>query len=314
MKILILEHLPTIVKPQVRRLSTPNSTDEEKSELDDETISDFIRLKPPSAPTKAIQRHEQHLSQTSINKRSLTPISPPFQSKFNSLETNGSTTKSNLFKHPEPLPLVKPPIKRELDDKWTNIIDIDKKEESTKEDLLSKLLSDEEQENKSIATTQLSPPSSQPASLVMFEPTSISTNGFQKKPPTRITTTNVYDFDQAVINLHDGVPVTAQSRTTTTNKTSINPFESLFNNNNTKSTNRIAGRDDTFTTTTDKSDSLDLPFGQSTSATNISTAIKPNSKQYPSQNDKLQRPKVVTNASKSIPNRTVVEEIEEFVL
>ncbi|CAF3747645.1 unnamed protein product [Rotaria sp. Silwood1] len=309
------EHLLTKDKRQVRRLSTPNSIDEDKSELDDETVSDFIHLKPPSAPTKGMQRREQHLSQSPIHKRSLTPLSPPFESKFSSLGTNESTTTtSNLLKRTEPLPLVKPPVKRQLDDKWTNLIDINKKEESTKEDLLSKLLSDEEQEKKSTTTTQLSPPSSQPASLIMFEPTSSSTNGHLKKPPTRLTTTNVYDFNKAVINLHDGVPVTAQPTTTTKTRTSIDPFESLFNNKSTKSTNHVTGRDDTFTTTTDKSDPFDSPFGESPSATNISTTIKPNSKQYPLQNDKLQRPKVVTNPSKPVPNRTVVEEIEEFVL
>ncbi|CAF3737871.1 unnamed protein product [Rotaria sordida] len=196
------EKSPTIAneqeKSQVRRLSTPYSINEEKSELDDETISDFIHLKPPSAPTRTIRQREQNLSQNPIHKRSLTPISPPFESKFNSLETNENTTMSNLFKHIESLPLIKPSVKHELNDKWTNINDINQKEESTKEDLLSKLLFDEEQEKKSTTTTtQISPPSSQPASLIMFEPTSSSKNNHEKKPSTRMTPTNVYDFNQA---------------------------------------------------------------------------------------------------------------------
>jgi hypothetical protein len=150
--------------------------------------------------------------------------------------------------------------------------------------------------------------------MIMFEPSSITTNGPQKKTPIRPTTNNIYDFEQAVINLHDGKPVTAQPTTTTTTKTSVDSFENLFDNNITESTNRLTGRDDTFTTTKDESDPFDSIFIQPTSAANTSTAIKSNLRSIPSQNDKLQRPKIVTSVPKPIPNRTVVEEIEEFVV
>ena len=143
--------------------------------------------------------------------------------------------------------------------------------------------------------------------MIMFEPSSLSTNGHQKKPPTRTPASNVYDFDQAIINLHEGKPVSTQPAT----KTSVDPFESLFTNNTDKPSKRINGRDDTFTTTQDPFISL---FTESSSAANTSTTVKPTIRQIPSQNDKLQRPKVVTNAPKSVPNRTVVEEIEEFTL
>jgi hypothetical protein len=146
--------------------------------------------------------------------------------------------------------------------------------------------------------------------MIMFEPSSVSTNGHQKKTPTRMTTTNIYDFDQTVINLHEGKPVTTQLTT----KTSVDPFESLFGNNTDKPPQHINDRDETFTTTQDKSDPFESLFTESSAAANTSTALKPNLRQLPLQNDKLQRPKVVTNVPKSVPNRTVIEDIEEFVL
>jgi hypothetical protein len=152
----------------------------------------------------------------------------------------------------------------------------------------------------------------------MFEPSSITTNGNQKKTSTRTPTTSIYDFDQTIINLHEGKPAAAQSTTTT--KTSIDPFGDLFNNNNEnrppKSSHHMNGRDDTFTTATteDQSSPFESVFTQSSTAANTSTAVKPTIRQLPALNDKLQRPKIVNNAPKSIPNRAVVEDIEEFVL
>jgi hypothetical protein len=212
------------------------------------------------------------------------------------------------LQHTEPPP---PPVTHESDDKWLDILDTNKKEESTKDDLLSKLITDEQQERKSVTITKPSPPSSQRPSMIMFEPSSITTNVNQKKPPTRTSTTNVYDFDQAVVNLHEGKPVTTQPATT---KTFANSFEALFDNNTTKPIDYINSRDDTFTITQDQPNPFDTTLTQSSSEVNTSTIIKPNSRQISSQNDKLQRPKVVTNVPKPIPNRTVVEEIEEFVL
>jgi hypothetical protein len=299
----ILEQLPPKVKPPAHRFSTPNSIDEEKSEIEDESVNQSIRKRtpsPPPPPSRTIQRSEQHLSQAPIYKRPGTPDSPPDEPRFNSFRTDENTTTSSLFKNTAPPPPSKPHITHEINDKWPDIFDTDKKEESTKEDLISKLLSDEKEEKKS-------PPTSRRSSMIMFESSSLSTNGHQKKPPTRTPTANVYDFDQAIINLHEGKPVTAQPAT----KTSVDPFESLFTNNTDKPSKRINGRDDTFTTTQDPFISL---FTESSSAANTSTTIKPTIRQIPSQNDKLQRPKVVTNAPKSVPNRTVVEEIEEFIL
>jgi hypothetical protein len=236
-----------------------------------------------------MQRSEQHLSQAPVHKRPLTPISPPPES-------------SSIFKQTEP------PATREFDDKWMNIFETNKKEEPTKDDLISKLISNDQPEKKIVTTTK---PSPQRPSMIMFEPSSMLTNDNQKKPPKRITTNNVYDFDQTIINLHEGKPVTTPPATT---KISVDSFESLFDNNTTKPINRMNGRDDTFTTTQDKSDGFDSIFTQSSNAADTSTTLKPNLRQLPSQNDKLNRPKVVTNAPKPVANRTVVEEIEEFVL
>ncbi len=258
-------------------------------------------------PKKTVQRNEQYTPLAPILKRPLTPVSLPIEPK---LGTGESTMTASLFKRTEPL-APKPPATRDFDDKWTDIFDADKKEDPTKDDLLAKLISDEQEERKSITTTKPSSPSSKHPAMIMFEPSSVTTNGNQTKPSTRIATTNVYDFDQTVINLHEGKPVTTQSTPT---KPSVDPFEALFDNNATKSTNRMNHRDDTFTTTKDNSDPFDSLFTQPSSAADTSTTIKPNLKQLPSQNDKLQRPKVVTNAPKPIPNRTVMEEIEEFVL
>ncbi len=267
-----VEHPPPKGIPPVRRLSTPKSIDEDKSEIEEEIIIAPTRRKSPSPPPspliplRTIQRNEEYISQPPFRQRSLTPESPP-----------------------------PPPKPRKLDEKWPDFF------ETQKDDLLPKSTADEPQ----MTTTKPSRPS-----MIMFEPSSISTNGNQRKPPTRITTNNVYDFDQAIINLHEGKPVV-----TPTTKTSVDPFESLFTNNATKSTSRTNGRDDTFTTPQAKPDPFDSLFPQSSSAAaDTSTAIKPTLRQIPNHSDKLQRPKVVTNAPKSIPNRTVVEDIEEFVL
>jgi hypothetical protein len=300
-----LGHLPPIEKAPVRRLLTPKHIEEEKNDIDDETLLESSPQQSPSPPP-TIQRREQHLSQAPIYKRSLTPVSIPSEPKINPTRTVVNTSTSFLFKRPE-LPPVKSEVTRELDDKWSDMFDTDKTKESTKEDLLSKLTSDEQEERKQTATTKSSsPPSSPPSqrpSMSMFESSS-STNSNQKKLPTRVASTNVYDFDQAVINLHEGKPVTAQPPTTT--GTSVDPFESLFGNDTTKPVTRTSVRDETFTTTAEtKPDPFQSLFRQSSSTNNSS---------IPKYNDKLQRPKIVTNTTRTVPNRSVVEEIEELVL
>lgn len=105
----------------------------------------------------------------------------------------------------------------------------------------------------------------------------------------------------------------------TTVKPSVDPFESLFSNNSSKpSASRTNDLDDIFSTkpsntstTHAKNDTFESLFGPATTATTTNTS---NTRQYSTQNDKLQRPKVVQNATRSIPNRTVVDEVEEFVL
>jgi hypothetical protein len=102
---------------------------------------------------------------------------------------------------------------------------------------------------------------------------------------------------------------------------SVDPFESLFTNNSNKPpASRANDLDDIFSTKPSnqstmqtKNDPFESLFGPSSTANNLTT-VTANSKQIPSQNDKLQRPKVVQNATKSIPNRTLVDEVEEFVL
>ncbi len=98
-------------------------------------------------------------------------------------------------------------------------------------------------------------------------------------------------------------------------------MESLFSNNTNKPTaSRTNDLDDIFSTkpsnqstTQTKDDPFDSLFGPSATASNFTTNTS-NSRQFSSQNDKLQRPKVIQNATKPIPNRTTVDEVEEFVL
>jgi hypothetical protein len=101
-------------------------------------------------------------------------------------------------------------------------------------------------------------------------------------------------------------------------KPSVDPFESLFSNDSSKpAASRTNDLDDIFstkpsnppsttTTTHTKNDPFESLFASS-STTN-------NTRQNGSQNDKLQRPKVVQNSLKSIPNRTTIDEVEDFVL
>ena len=179
-----------------------------------------------------------------FKKRPLTPLSPPIEKK---LSSSGISTTATIFKRTE-----SPVKKGELDDKWSDLFDTDKKDDPIKDDLLSKLTTDEQDDRKILPKTK--------PSMIMFEPTSISTNGNPKKSSSsRRTSTTAYDFDQAIINLHEGKPVTTQPTTTTT-KTSIDPFEALFDNNTTKLSNRLATRNDTFTTTQEKTRSFRFDF------------------------------------------------------
>jgi hypothetical protein len=93
-------------------------------------------------------------------------------------------------------------------------------------------------------------------------------------------------------------------------------LESLFSNNsNRPAASRTNDLDDIFSTkpstqptTQTKNDPFESLFGPSSTAINTTT-VNANSRQIPSQ-----RPKLVTNATRSIPNRTIVDEVEEIVL
>lgn len=96
------------------------------------------------------------------------------------------------------------------------------------------------------------------------------------------------------------------------------PFESLFSNDSKRPVaSREKNLDDIFstkpsnptTTSQARGDPFDSLFGPA-STTNNHTHSHPAS----SSNDRLQRPKVVHNATKPIPNRAMVDEVEEFIL
>ncbi|CAF4274165.1 unnamed protein product [Rotaria sp. Silwood2] len=277
-------HLPPKGKPPTRRLSTPKSVDDEKSEIDNE---DIFGSKPKKLPPPTnIQRSEQHLSHTQLHKRPIAPIPPITESKHNSSGTGGNAS-SSIFKLTEPPVPSKPRATRQLDEKWSDMFGSNEKEDPAKEDLLAKLVADEQQERRLAAAAQSS--STQRPSMTMFESSTRSTATTQP--------------------------------TTTTTKPSADPFESLFSTNSNKPpATRKNDLDDMFSTkssnqptTQTKNDPFESLFGPPSTANN-STTVNSNSRQYTSQNDKLQRPKVVTNATRSIPNRTVVDEVEEFVL
>ncbi|UJR09757.1 hypothetical protein I4U23_013984 [Adineta vaga] len=272
-------------KSPVRRLSTPQSYDEDTSEYEEDIIIEPAYTKP----------------------RSPSPLPPP-PPRITVPPPKPRTPSPSSSSSPSPSPPTPPPPKpsmaRDFDDKWMNIFNNDKKEESKKDDLLSKLTTEEPKDQKPRT------------SMFTFEPSTIATHTTQKKPPPRVVT-SIYDFEQAVINLHDGKPVTAQPLS---NKTATDPFESSSNSISTKPTNRLYGRDNSFTKTSSKLNTFESRFAlptiddSTTTTTSMTTTAKPNSKQMPTTNDKLQRPKVVMNAPKPVPNRTVVEEIEDFIL
>ncbi len=168
----ITGHLPSIGKPPTRRLSTPKSIDEEESKIEDETPNNL----PPSTN---IQRSEQHLSHAQIHKRPAAPSSSTNGSKNNSSGAGGNTTttsSSSIFKLTEP-PASKPRATRDLDEKWSDMFGTNKQEDSTKEDLLAKLVADEQQERKlaAAAAAAQSTASTQRSTMNMFESSTRST-------------------------------------------------------------------------------------------------------------------------------------------
>ncbi|CAM4802180.1 unnamed protein product [Rotaria magnacalcarata] len=269
-------HLPPKGKPPVRRLSTPKSVDEDRSEMDNE---DIFGSRPKKLPPPTSSHHsEQHLSEAQIHKRPAAPVPLATDSKNNSSRT-GVTPSSSIFKLTEPPGPSKPRATRPLDDKWSTMFGSNEKEDPAKEDLLAKLVADEQQERRLAAATGQAPSTQRPA-MTTFESSTRSTAITQPTKP------------------------------------SDDPFESLFSNNSNKpTTTRTHDSDDIFSTkpstqptTQARNDSFESLFGPSAASSN------PNGKQTTSQNDKLQRPKLVINATRPIPNRTVVDEVDEFTL
>jgi hypothetical protein len=169
-----------------------------------------------------------------------------------------------------------------------------KQEDPAKDDLLAKLVADEQQERRLAAAAANQPSSVQRPAMSMFESSTRST-----------TTTSKYCFYIKLLFIYMNLKIFLAKPTTTTD-----PFESLFSNDSNKPTaSRTNAIDDIFSTkpsnpstTQTKNDPFESLFGSSSTTNNTK------------QNDKLQRPKLVQNATTSIPNRTTVDEVEEFVL
>lgn len=80
-------------------------------------------------------------------------------------------SSSSIFKLTEPpappISKSKPRATRDLDEKWSDMFGTNKQDDSAKEDLLAKLVADEQQERRTAAANQPTP--SQRASMNMFE-------------------------------------------------------------------------------------------------------------------------------------------------
>jgi hypothetical protein len=172
----VLGHLPPKGKPPARRLSTPKSVAEEESKIDDDDTF-FVSSSKKLPPSTNLERDEQHLSRAQIHRRSVAT-----ESKSNSSVAFGSTTTkpSSIFKLTEPPPPSKPKPRpaRELDEKWSDMFGSNKQEDSTKDDLLAKLVADEQQERRLAAAAQ--PPPVQRPTMTMFESSTHSTTTTSK--------------------------------------------------------------------------------------------------------------------------------------
>lgn len=133
----------------------------------DEADDDIFGARPKKLPPPSTnQRNNEQSSHAQIHRRPPAPVPSTTESKYNSSGVGG-TTSSSTFKLTEPAPLSKPRATRPLDDKWSNLFETNDKEDSTKEDLLAKLVADEQQERRAAAITQ--PSSHQRSSMNTFE-------------------------------------------------------------------------------------------------------------------------------------------------
>lgn len=157
-------------KVPARRLSTPKSIDEEESKIDD--VDDFFDSSPKKKPPPTtIERSEKHISHAQIHKRPLASNS--------STTDHSSAGPSSIFKLTEPPPPIsksKPRATRDLDEKWSDMFGSNKQDDSAKDDLLARLVADEQKERKLAASTQ--PPPAQRPSMNMFESSTRSTSKF----------------------------------------------------------------------------------------------------------------------------------------
>ena len=264
--------MPPKAKPPARRSSTPKSIDEVD---DDESIFGKTRKKTPSPPPP-VKKSEPRASQAQIHKRSVAPSS------------------STIFKLTEPPAPSKPRPKKDLDEKWSNMFGDNKQDDTEKDDLLAKLVADEQQDRRQAAAVQRS-------TMNTFEP---STSNCQRP--------------QISFLFH--FLICLAKPTTTTVKPSVDPFESLFNNNNNTSSKPTAAS---------RTNDLDDFFSSKPSAQTTTTTTSQRNKNDPfeslfgparttdeskSQQDRLQRPKVVQTTTRVIPNRTTFDEVEDFVL
>lgn len=224
-------------KGSLHRRASPKSIEEEKSNVDDDTTyQSTMAPSPTPSPTLPGIQHPDQMSQARIHRRPSSPLIPPL-------------TAPTHLKKPTPLPPVGKTTVTKDDshtDKWFDLLELDSVKTTEKDDLLSKLISHEPQEKKVMPDA---PPAAPRANLIMFEPSTIVSNGKTPKKPwaplppvtTTTTTSNSHDFDQAVNNLHDGKPVDAPRS---------DPFDSIFTSSSSKKNSRP--RDDTFTITETK--------------------------------------------------------------
>ncbi len=150
--------MPPKGKPPTRRLSTPKSVDEEET---------------------TIQKGEKQRAQ--IHKRPVPPVSSTNESKYNPSGTGGSTVvSSSIFKLTEPPPPSKTRATRDLDEKWSDMFGTNKQEDSAKEDLLAKLVADEQQERRLAANAAAQATPGQRSNMNMFESSTRSTTATSK--------------------------------------------------------------------------------------------------------------------------------------
>jgi hypothetical protein len=298
--------------------STSNNIHHKPSDIDNDITDRLSSIKSPALPS--VERNENYPAHARIHQRTLSPLLPLIERKANVSKTKEPT-----------VPVNKPKGKSELDNKWQDFFNDDNDRASTKTDLLSKLVAHEPTEKKYVSIGRMSPismeslsPSPSPSSstappaapsrlpppviqrptMIMFEPSTISSNARQSKPPARVTTTGTnYDFDQAIINLHEGKP---------SSKTSIDPFDTLLTTKTNKPTTHSSRIDETNANI----EPFDEFIGLTISTKSTATTDKMNSARLslPVSNEKVQRSKLASNPTKPMVNKAFVDEIDEFFL